>query len=185
MDQTGICNYALVKIGGDTINSITESSRNARALNAVWTPVVDEILAEADWPFAIHTKTLALLASAPDRTDYSYQFALPSDPPFIRMVDIPDYPEIAYEIEGANLLVNAEEITIRYIKRITNTALFPPAFVNALACRLAAEIAIEVTDSLQVRGQMLSEYNTALIVAIGEALYQQKPRLPEKLWTER
>lgn len=53
-----------------------------------------------------------------------------------------------------------------YIARVTDATVYPPSFINALACRLAAELAIPLAESRQKEADMLTAYTRALTVAM-------------------
>lgn len=53
-------------------------------------------------------------------------------------------------------------LKINYIRRETNPAKYFPLFVNALATRLAAELAIPVTEDIRKNQLMMQLYKTAL-----------------------
>jgi len=57
------------------------------------------------------------------------------------------------------------DLVINFIKRITDPTKFSPSFINALAFRLAAELAIQRTESLQKFGGMMQLYGQTLTTA--------------------
>jgi hypothetical protein len=56
-------------------------------------------------------------------------------------------------------------IYVTYIKRLTDVSKYPAKFVNALTFRLAAEIAINRTESREKYGDMMTLYKAALLEA--------------------
>ena len=63
-----------------------------------------------------------------------------------------------WQIEGKYIIVVAQEINIRYIKRILDPNEYSPAFVQALAQRLAAEFALTLTESKSLADRMWDLY---------------------------
>ena len=58
-----------------------------------------------------------------------------------------------------------EEIVIQYIRKVTDVTKFSPAFINALAWRLAAELSIGLTEGLNKFKMCLGMYEQALVAA--------------------
>lgn len=66
VSEVSICNRALAAIGSrSTISSLTESSKEARNCNLIYTETRDEVMQMAFWNFAKKTAYLALVKSAP------------------------------------------------------------------------------------------------------------------------
>ena len=63
--------------------------------------------------------------------------------------------------EGRVLLTDESTAKIKYIARITDTALFDTLFVDTLTAKLSAELAYPITGSASLQAQM-------------EKIYQQK-----------
>ncbi len=140
--KVSICNAALAKIGAEPIASLEEDTKRARFAAAAYDPVLAEVLAEHAWPFALARASLARLADAP-LYGFSYAYQLPTD--FIALVDTSAGPGLAYQIEGRELLTDADTVMLRYVRRVTDPALFHSAFSDLLSTRLAAELALAIT----------------------------------------
>ncbi len=96
-------------------------------------------------------------------------------------------PKVPYRIfagddDGAIIATDLSEAYAFYIKKITNTELFPPLFVDALAWRLAAEIGTPMTASpALVRDAQAAYYsmrNRAAAAAFNEAVPDKEPESP-------
>jgi len=99
---------------------------------------------------------LTPLADPPD-FGYSTKFQLPSDLLVIRQVsDNEDMRKIDYVKEAHTVLANAAILFLKYTLRISNENLFSPTFTYAFAHKLAASIAIPLTENTQLKQDMES-----------------------------
>ena len=180
--QVGICNQALVKVGASRIVALTDESKQARTLNAIYDVKRDAELAANPWTFAI--KRLEIPASS---TPPGYAYPLPSD--YLAMVEVgQDYAfydtdhgalfAIETDSNGSPAILTDQvsPLQIRYVSRVTNAGLFPAVFVEALACRLAAEICEDLTQSLSKREQAWKERTQAIREAKRLNAIEQPPR---------
>jgi hypothetical protein len=60
--------------------------------------------------------------------------------------------------EGRRILTNEPKLNIKYIRRVTPPEDFSAGFVQALAARIAADIAIPVTQSRSMQQDMQALY---------------------------
>lgn len=161
--EVGIANRALQRLGAARITSLTESSVNARAVNASYTELRDALLREHTWTFAVKRAQLAASSSSPAfGPDEAYP--LPSD--FLKLLP-PDAQlhsnSLDWKIEG-NTVVTDETapLNVRYVARITDPNLMDPLFREALAMRLAKELCETLTQS-NTKYQLISgDYQDAI-----------------------
>ena len=185
MDETSICNQALGRIGSNRITSLDEASQPARFCQMFYAQTREEVIQSHPWSFAIARKTLSRLAEAP-AFGWDYQYQLPSD--YLGMIQLNDWePNEArdlYEIEGGKLLTDVDAAELRYIARITDSNLFSPAFVEALAVKLASKLITPLAGSPSQAQNLLAEYEkiTAPVAAQANAREgRSKRKLP---WVE-
>jgi hypothetical protein len=164
--QTDICNLALLKLGASSISSIDDGSTNADALALVYDMIRDRLVRDEDWDFAIQRANLTMLAAAPNSDHFTYQYTLPTEPPMLRFLDIPDFPDDDWAIEGGVLLTNLQEVVCRYVAQVTDEVSFPEDFIEYFAAELAAAVAVKLTDSLQMRALMQQEATSAYTIAL-------------------
>ena len=161
--ETSICNSALAKLGAERILSLSDNTKAGRLCNEQYEKMRDEVLRSHPWNFAIARVELAALVAVP-LFEYDHQFQIPADS--LRILDIDINIELnavdPWAVEGDKLLANEDPIKIKYIKRVTNTALFDANFVEALAFRLAADLAYAIVQSLSVQRQMFAAYKEFL-----------------------
>jgi hypothetical protein len=166
--KTEIINLALVKIGQQPIRDTTpEDSNSIRLSNVFWGQCVDETLAncpEDGWKFARQRVNISADVTAPAFA-YDYQYHLPADfvtPVSVQVAgtDITDWVR-----EGDYLLTNEEdeEIDLVYIKRIEDTAKYPPHFVKALYYSLAVQLAFNLSGNDRMANSLLNELEVKII----------------------
>jgi len=179
-----IANRALQKLGAKRIVSLTEDSRNGRAIAAAYGSVKRAVLRSHSWSCAIKRASLAAEATAPLFTRAS-SFQLPSD--FIRL--LPPDPEVNYndldwQIEGRKIITNdTAPLDIRYIYEVTDPNEMDSSFREAFSMKLAYELAEEITQSNTKKDEALLAYKEAVAEARrinGIERVASKP--PEDTW---
>lgn len=156
ISEVQICNMALGKLGERrTITSLTDQdSEPARICNTHYEHVRDMLLESHTWNFAMSRASLSLDSTSP-AFEFSNAFQLPAD--CLRVYDLWN-SESDYEVEGRLLLTDDGSAKIKYISKETNPVKFSKLFVEALATRLAAEIADQLSNSRTRRAQLLQEF---------------------------
>ncbi len=162
-NEVSICNLALNKLGAGTITSLSGASKQALACNANYELVRDLMLRAHTWNFSIARVELAESVDGP-LYEFSHRYALPSDA--LRVISM-ENPEREFRVESGFLLTNEPNVNILYTRRTTDPAKFDPLFIDALATRLAAEMAIDLADNtplyralLEVSEQKVREART-------------------------
>lgn len=153
--EVQICNNALIKLGGNTIISLSDDTKVGRLCNKMYTIVRDDLLRAHIWNFALVRVTLARLATTP-AFDYDFEYQLPSD--CLRVIRIDD-SRGEYRIEGRKLLTDENTIKLLYIKRVTDTSQFDSSFDNVLALKLASELAYSITNSVSLTKAIKEEFD--------------------------
>lgn len=149
-----IVNNALVRIGGSSIISLDENSEAARAANLIYEQTRDAVLRDHLWNFAMSRSSLAANAVAP-AFGYVYSYALPTN--CLRVIQLEE-KSMVFKIEGRNLLTDESPARIIYVSRVTDPNQFDAMFTEALSARLAAELAIAVSESNSLYQNMMEVY---------------------------
>lgn len=194
VSNVSIANRALTKIGEGRITSLAQASESARVLNACFEQVRDAELRRRKWRFALARVSLAALADAP-AFGYTRQFQLPSD--CLRVWSVGEiatgaFPDQLYTsldaedyaIEGRVILTDLDApLAIRYTQRVTDPVQFDAAFVEALAARLAYEIASSLGKAGSDRDDALRDYKMALAEAVhANAIEAGAQVIPDDSW---
>lgn len=188
-----ICNRALSKLGADRITSLEDDNKASRAMKSAFDFVLDAELRAHVWNFSVKRAELAALSTAPT-WGFSYQYATPTD--FLKLLEIRDLysasnsldyrtvPAPLWQMEGGNLATDAEApLYIRYVARVTDTGLYDASFSEALACRLAAECAEEITESSTKVQTAWKLYERAVLEALrSDAIEQPNEWLLDDSW---
>ena len=173
--QVDIANRALTKLGEARITSMDDNTKHARCINSMWDVVRDAELRAHVWRFALTRSSLAALADVP-AFGYNVQYQLPSD--CLRLIEVAEFSvnnlndyitqnDALYTVEGNKILTDlTAPLNIRYLKQETDTAQYTIDFVEALACRLAAECAEALTNSMEQRKMAWQEYKQAISIAV-------------------
>lgn len=161
-----IANRALQKLGAQRITSLSDNSRNARAVNAAFNIVRQEELRRHTWNFAVEREQLAADATAPAFGKATY-FTLPSG--CLRLL-APD-PELNlndldWQIEGRKIATNdTAPLDVRYIDDITDPQQMDALFREAFASKLAMELCEEITQSNTKKDKATEDYDWAIAEA--------------------
>lgn len=158
--ETSICNSALIKIGAERISSLTENNKRAIVCNEQYPKIRDEVLRAHPWNFAIKRVELAQITDAP-AFEYKYYYQLPED--CLRVLAINS--DHAFKIEGKYIATDATSMKIKYIARIEDASQFDTIFCEALAARLAADIAYSVAQNTSLQSMLISMYSAQLALA--------------------
>ena len=159
--KTDICNRALIKLGKDTIRDIeTDNSPQGTLCKAVYVSMLDEVLRQAEWNFAVNRQALNKDASGSPLYEWAYRFILPTVPPVIKIISVEN--NIPFKIESNYLVSNSDNIKLKYIARITDPNLYDSLFINVLILRLAYEISFSLTSQTSLGDSIYKQYLLAL-----------------------
>jgi len=190
MDKTQLANYALSKLGEEPVLLLTDDTKPARLMNRIFDQVRDAELRRSRWKFSLKRAQLVALVDSPD-WGFTTQYPLPSD--FMSLVQVNEIyvrplskQRGPWSLEGGLLLTDLPApLKIRYVSQITNTGLFDPLFVEALACKLAMEAGETLTQSETKRARAADEYKFALSEAQRQDAIETTPdEMPWGSWLD-
>ncbi|WP_151767933.1 hypothetical protein [Acinetobacter oleivorans] len=139
--DVSICNQALNRIGAKSIISFDENTENARRCRALYAPARQTLLRMHPWSFA---KRRIQLAPSAIRPAFGYQNAFPLPSDFLRVYST---GQIDYEIEGRNILADADLINLIYIADEQNEEIWDSIFRTCMALYLVRDLAKPITGS--------------------------------------
>lgn len=155
--QTVVGNAALIKIGVATVLDFADPTKQARLLTARFDALRDLELRSHPWTFAMTRAQLPAEAVTP-AFQYARQFVTPAD--CLRLHRIGDYDAVLglalydgggralYQLESGRILTDlGAPLNIRYVRREADTTRWDPCFEEALACRIAMDLAEPLTQS--------------------------------------
>lgn len=183
--DVAIANLALTKIGDLRITALSDNTKQAREVNAVYGMLRDKLQRTYNWRFCVKRAALAADVATPV-FDYSYQYTVPSD--CLRILQINAYypaPDLSdlisssgqeYVLEGGKILTRSSGVlNLRYLARIESTALFDPSFDEAFASLLAYNVCEALTQSDAKKNAALRDYRMALMDAIRANAIENPP----------
>lgn len=177
--QLGIYNLALMRLGQPPLSTPTDVGKSADALNSIWTTVVDIVLRDHPWNFAITRANLAELSETPV-WGFTTVFQIPSD--CVRVLGIGDSddvdtnPLLTYKIEGRKLYTDDSSVLLKYVRRVTVAGEFDARFASAVASRLAMETAFYLTQNADMEAKMQKSYILELSGARGIDAQEDTPQ---------
>jgi hypothetical protein len=158
----GICNSALAKVGCSPIAALDDGSREATLINSIFEAKRDEVMTAHAWNGCVRRETWTPLATAP-AFEYDYEYAIPTD--CLRVLSLEEdelFPDGGWAVEGRKLLSNFETVNARIVYRNLDASSWGPMFAEALAWRLAQEIAYALTQSSEREQKCKDSYEKAL-----------------------
>lgn len=146
--EVDICNRALQKLGAARITALTDQSVNARACSTAYAICRDDLLREHPWNFAIQRFQLAASATTPA---FGPANAYPLPTGWLRVLPPDPFQNTNdrdWIIEGGQLLTDdPSPLNIRIVMQVTDPNLMDVTFREALASKLAYELAEPLTQS--------------------------------------
>ena len=153
-----IANRAITFLGGDTIASLDDDTKEGRACKRLYEQTRDQLLRDHPWNFAVKRASLAANTTAPE---YEYTNAFDFPDATLRILDVETAEEWA--VEGRQIVTDAAApLQIVYIERVTDPNLFDSKFIEAYSLRLAADIAYDITASQTVATNAETKFNSSL-----------------------
>jgi hypothetical protein len=197
--EVDIANRALSKLGEARIISLDDNNKPARAMKARLSLLRDAELEAYAWRFAVKRTTLAASTEVPS-WGYGAVYERPVDDLRPLMVNggYVDFRTIGVQYEDSGFqrkhvpyeIIEGKihtdlpaPLQYEYVARITNTGAFSALFVEALAARLAADAAEELTQSRGKKEDAAREYEATMKQARRvNALYNPPRRKSASSW---
>lgn len=148
--ETDVANIALSLLGEKRITDIDGGSVVATKLQSQFDFCRQELLRAHPWNFAIKRAELTANATAPI-AGRAYAYDLPADWLKVHELNGPEFgmAEATFALEGDQLLADVDTAYIRYVYDVTDPDDWDQLFVKAFALHLAAECALDITNSVE------------------------------------
>jgi len=156
-----ICNQALGWLGGNLITSFDDGTTEANLCKANYDGLRQAVLEAASWRFAIKRSIPGRLIDDPP-WGYKYSYQLPAD--HIRTLEVTDSEVVIaeWEQEDSKILCDEKIIYLKYIYDHSSPKYFSASFVQTLAARIAADLAIPLVESKSLQDAMFGLYKAKL-----------------------
>jgi len=170
ISDISICNQALGWLGQKSITSFADDSECAQLCDLNYPVLRDAVLESRTWTFALRTQMLESATS--DEWNRGFLYPLDSDwLVVLRVYDEPpgwspkDNRQMRWVREGNAIVAEKGQAYLWGVQRVLDTGRFTTLFAQALAARLAADLAITLTQNRQLQADMWSLYNDKLAEA--------------------
>lgn len=176
VSSVAVCSLALTRLGGQPIASLAESSKEAQLCRTFFDLSRDATLRDHPWNFATRRRALAQLASGGTDGDaaipWSYIYAWPSDCLLARRIHNPVSTTDAIPFEAATnsngervIYTDQATATLVYTALVIDLTLCDPLFIEALTWKLAAELALPLTQDRGLMQVATTMYQNAIAKA--------------------
>ena len=187
VSKVSIANLALSHVHAkSTIESLTESSTEARLANLWYDVARREVLASFNWRFA--RKRLALAEHSDDapEDEWSYRYQYPADclaPRYMENQIAVDADAVPFDVELStdgtmSIVTDLEDARLVYTRDQETVSTFSPHFVVCLSYRLAWYIAGALTAKQTLAATVDKKYQEALTLAAAHDASQRVSRAP-------
>jgi hypothetical protein len=164
--EVSICNMALGWLGQSPISDLGEASTSAELCLVNYDEARMAVLEEGVWSFA--QRRFVLDKPVPDREQYwggNFYFGLPGG--ILKVREVYGNPSATEELpgwtrEGRYIVADRKPIYCVGTNNVTDPNLFSAPFRAALAARLAADLAIPITQSQTLQADMWALYEDKL-----------------------
>lgn len=178
--EVDICNIALSNLGEKPIVDRADENQRARACDNRFDDVRDLVLRSHIWNCAL--KRAKPKSSSTPAWGYDYGFDLPSD--FLRLVAVKEN-EYNFKIEGTQIVTDSSELNILYIFRQKVTSTYDSLLVQAIALRLATEIAQDITGKTELKQDLMNKFREVMSEARSADAAEGTPqKIEADLWLQ-
>lgn len=162
------------------ISSLTDGTRAANVLNALYPYIRDEVMGEHPWVFAKKQSILSPNATVPP-FGWDYCYDIPSD--CLRLLN-PDDDSIKWVQMGNQIFSSEPQLNMYYIFRNVDESSWDNRFCEAFAWRLAMEAALSLAQSIPLKQEAEKSYQAALAAARSmNAVIGTRPALEADIWS--
>jgi len=160
-----ICNTALYKVGAATITSLTDGSEEANICNHFYADLRDAVIRAYPWNFATRYLNFGAPLSTGPTFEFAYAFTLPTSPTHVLKVLEASDRAITHKVVGRQLFTDESSFTAKCLIRVETETEFDALFTQALAARIAAEIAWPLTKNGRAQSAMWQLYQSIKLEA--------------------
>lgn len=161
-----ISNQALSWLGANLITSFDDGTTEANLCKANYDQLRDAVLESYWWSFAtlrVRLTATELYTGAPENKTYTgYKYAVPRDS--LRVWKVSSDADFRagntgnWTMEGGYIIASFHPAFTKYTFRLEDTAQMSPGFTQALAARMAMDLALPITESNSKEQLMAQRY---------------------------
>ena len=160
-----IANNALSMLGGSTISSLTENTKNARISNQRFENVRNRVFRAHPWNCLIKRVQLAASSTNPV-IEFAKAYPLPAD--FLRVLKIHNgttdsvASDMPYKVEGKFIITDEATVYLVYVAKDTDPTNYDTYLYEVLAYQLAADMAYAITNNATLAKNLLVDADEKL-----------------------
>ena len=158
--EVDIINSALNMVGASNIIARSEDSKPARVTNQRFDYVRDAVFRAHPWNCLVTRRALAADSDSP-AFGFTNQYTLPTDPYCLRVLRL-DYLDVDFRVEGRKIHCDEDTLNVIYVARVTDPNEWDQLLIEAIAARLASDIAFTLVQSTSLVGTLYQLYETKL-----------------------
>lgn len=170
--KVSIISQAFFLLGRDPISTLDTTNKLHTGASQRYDVVVPNMLTQTHWKHAGKTVVLDRLNEDPPTDDWGYTFQLPNKAEMLLAYRV-NPSNFTYEIMGDKLYSNASTVTLFYIFEPTPDQ-FPIYFTDLLVYTMAAQLAMPVTQSIEL-AELWDKKSKEQAMAAMAADWQQAP----------
>lgn len=182
--EVEICNMALARVAmTKPIASLAEKSKEAELCRTFYGPLREQVLRDFPWPFAESHVALADVGSPAPGWQYRYRY--PANCLKVREIVQPGWRRaltsdmqisfrLGYDVGGRVINTDQPEASARFTFNVDDTTQFDPLFIDALAWRLAMDLALPISSKPEYRQFCEQQYQQALTIAEASAFSESQ-----------
>jgi len=184
VSPVSIWNQAMGWLGANLITSFDDNTVESNLGDANYANIRNAVLEETTWSFAL--KRVELPALVATELGYGNAFQLPTD--CITLVraykdsNMRGADTLVYAVEDKKILTDNGACFIKYVFEQEDTQRFSSNFTQALAYRIASDMAIPLSKSTALQKQYLGLYQMRLMDASATDGQQSRNQEVNVLW---
>ena len=172
--QIDVINQVLNEIGRPAIDALLMTSPDAppdaQVIQLKLNLLLPELLSRGEWVFAVEYLFNNTPNSVSFSPDFLYSYTLPADYGRFKAVAPLGAPNVNfglyYAILDGEFCTNAKRLQIYYIKNNVTYDVLTPTFVRALVYYCAYEVAMPLTNNLELTAYLKQKWKEALSDAV-------------------
>ena len=170
--KLGLFNAALSRLGPVRLTGLTENRPERIAFDQHYDEVMQEMLEQGLWFFALRTQEWTYDTDAVDSINGQYVYNIPSD--YVRLRKIsPDqsltYEDLTYKREGEVILSDYSTLFVTFVSNNAsygaNVGIYPQLFANAFADCLALRANLPITKDRGTSADLERKFARSLMQA--------------------
>ena len=182
MSKIEIINRALLKLGEPPISSLNDAAFG-KSYDMIYSDIKKLLLSAYPWRFACALKQLPRLQ---EKFGKRFMYRLPTDCLLLlRVIDFDTNVSLdGYEIAGQTIVLEEDTtVAVEYVKNQDDDAVFSSLFREALAAKIAAELAMRLKHSANFKQVFENEfYNLIMQAEHNNEIAKCAEALPDNSW---